>query len=496
MVTVPPTEDVHDFMDARGWSDGLPLVPPTAARVRRMLGGCSRLPSERLPDVPPCGGVLTVEKVAISAVMAGCRPEQFAVALAAVEAMLDKRFNLHGVSATTMGATPVVVVSGPARLAAGLNFQAGVLGSGSRNVAIGRTLKLVLQNQGGAKLGGTESTTIGTPMKFGLCCAEHEELLGGPDGGGWEPLHTMGATGGHHATDSAVLVAACVSGPHLIVDPEMGLGGSAEENAAALCELLASALASAYAPPVAMINDVLLVISPEHYKTLRAGGVDSKEQLQERLWSLCNGHMAPHLRKLIAHHKGGGAAWHVAGGAVGLAARAANVVSGGGGLKLVPKFDTPRSIHIVVAGGGAGKFSAFMPCFGLTREGPMAYLSRPVSVKVQGMVAVPPPLEAAAEADGPLVALLDPAPTPIAPFELAPRAAGAEPSLLGTVGMLSISKRGSDPLLDRLAELLAERFPGTAVRRYTKQTFSRVAGAALLDQIAAECRHVVAALAD
>ena len=172
------------------------------------------------------------------------------------------------------GATPVVVVNGPARLSAGLNFKQGVLGSGSRNNAIGRTLKLVLQNVGGAKLGGTESTTIGTPMKFGVCCAEWEEAAND-----WEPLHTLH---GHSRIDSAVLVLACVSGPHLIADPEMGLDGSPEANAQSLCELLASSMHSAYSPSFPMINDVLLVVSPEHYQTLRAGGITSKVELQRR----------------------------------------------------------------------------------------------------------------------------------------------------------------------------------------------------------------------
>ena len=121
--------------------------------------------------------MLTVEKCAINAVMAGCAPKHFAVVVAACECLVDKRFNLHGISATTMGATPCVVVSGAACEQAEINVKHGCLGSGHRaNACIGRTLKLVMQNVGGNKLGGTESTTIGSPMKY-TCCQSKQRPL-------------------------------------------------------------------------------------------------------------------------------------------------------------------------------------------------------------------------------------------------------------------------------------------------------------------------------
>merc|ERR1740121_2874203 len=107
----------------------------------------------------------------------------FRIVVAAAKAMLLTEFGLHGVHATTMGATPVVVVNGPCRHAAAINFRHGVCGSGSRSTSICRALKLLVQNVGRSKLAGTESTTIGNPMKFGLCFAEWEERCGA-----WEPL--------------------------------------------------------------------------------------------------------------------------------------------------------------------------------------------------------------------------------------------------------------------------------------------------------------------
>ena len=190
-------DDIHEYMHSLGWSDGLPLVPPTPQRVRLMLSGTRQEPHSVLGQCPPMYGNATIEKIAANAVMAGCAPPHFRIVLAAVKAMLSDDFNLHGVSATTMGATPVVIVNGPARHEAGLNYQHGALGSGTRaNGAIGRALKLVLQNIGGAKLGGTESTTLGTPMKWGMCVAEWEEAAPA-----WEPYHV---TRGFNRGDSTV----------------------------------------------------------------------------------------------------------------------------------------------------------------------------------------------------------------------------------------------------------------------------------------------------
>ena len=167
---------------------------------------------------------VTVEKVAANAVMAGCEARHLRVVIAAVEAMLASEFNLHGVHATTMGATPCVIVSGPVRREAGLHSDHSALGSASRaNACIGRAVKLVLQNIGGARLGGTESTTLGTPMKVGFCVAENEELLGastttGGTGTGseWAPYHV--ASRGCNAGDSCVTVVALTSGPLQLVD--------------------------------------------------------------------------------------------------------------------------------------------------------------------------------------------------------------------------------------------------------------------------------------
>ena len=131
-IEIDADEDEYEAMDARGWSDGLPLVPPTEERVLRMLDGTARDPQEVLGLVPPDLAPATVEKIAINAVMAGCKPEYLPVVLAAVEAVLDESFAMHGVLATTMFVGPVVIVNGPVRRRIGMNAEGNVLGQGNR----------------------------------------------------------------------------------------------------------------------------------------------------------------------------------------------------------------------------------------------------------------------------------------------------------------------------------------------------------------------------
>jgi hypothetical protein len=167
----------------RGWTDGLPVVPPTPARVLRMLQGTRRKPDEMLGNIPPSGETCTVEKAAINAVMAGCRPEYFPVVLAALDAAMDPDFAWQGLMSTTMGAGVCVVVNGPIARRIGMNWQHGALGHGNRaNATIARALQLMVINLGGAVPGGMDRSTHGHPGKFGLCFAEDESDEA------WQPL--------------------------------------------------------------------------------------------------------------------------------------------------------------------------------------------------------------------------------------------------------------------------------------------------------------------
>ncbi|MDA0220386.1 MAG: thioredoxin [Proteobacteria bacterium] len=194
-IAVDFPEDPFEQMLDRGWTDGLPVVPPTPARVLRMLQGTRRRPDDILGMIPPSGEICTVEKAAINAVMAGCRPDYFPVVLAALDAALDPDFAFQGLMSTTMGAGICVIVNGPIARRIGLNSGFNALGHGFRaNATIARALQLMVINIGGAVPGGMDRSTLGHPGKFGLCFAEDESDPG------WTPLaQTRGIPTGRSA---------------------------------------------------------------------------------------------------------------------------------------------------------------------------------------------------------------------------------------------------------------------------------------------------------
>ena len=174
-IGVPFPEDPFERMFDRDWTDGLPVVPPTPARVLRMLRGASRPAGDVVGFIPPSGHACTVEKAAINAVMAGCRPEYFPVVLAALDAALETEFAWQGLLSTTMGAGVCIVVNGPVARRIGMNGAFNALGHGNRaNSTIARALLLTAMNIGGAKPGGVDRSTLGHPGKRGLCFPEDE----------------------------------------------------------------------------------------------------------------------------------------------------------------------------------------------------------------------------------------------------------------------------------------------------------------------------------
>ncbi|HWM76210.1 MAG TPA: hypothetical protein VNS56_01430 [Methylomirabilota bacterium] len=162
-----PPPDPFETLFERGVTDGLPVVPPTRERVAAMVSGCGRDASELVALVPPNFGRATVEKIAVNAVMAGCRPEYLPVVVAGVEAMCEDAFDLHGVSATTNFHSPLFIVNGPARKALDINCAAGVFGPGWRaNATIGRALRLIVANVGGASARTMSMSTMAHPGRY------------------------------------------------------------------------------------------------------------------------------------------------------------------------------------------------------------------------------------------------------------------------------------------------------------------------------------------
>ena len=179
-------DDCFQSLYEKDWTDGLPVIMPTKQRVESMLEGTSHHPDEIIGQLPPQGGVATVERVAINAVMAGCSPEYLPVVLAAVEAIAEPENNMAGWATTTGANSPMLIINGPIRDELGINCGTNALGTGRRaNATIGRAINLVVRNIGGAIPQVTDMTTIGAPWEFTMCLGENESAL--PQG--WEALN-------------------------------------------------------------------------------------------------------------------------------------------------------------------------------------------------------------------------------------------------------------------------------------------------------------------
>ena len=175
--------DFFDFADQQGWTDGLPVLPPTPDRVARMLATVNRDPGEEVAILPIRQGPATVKSLAVNAVMAGCRPEYFPVVVAAVEAMSDSQFPLRSMYGLKP-VTPFLLVNGPIRDEIGINCNAACLGPGWRaNATIGRAIRLIMINVGGGVPGVYTTTVFSSPLQYTFCAGESEEESQ------WEPFH-------------------------------------------------------------------------------------------------------------------------------------------------------------------------------------------------------------------------------------------------------------------------------------------------------------------
>ena len=315
-------EDEMEALFSKGWTDGLPVVPPTEARVLAMLEGTTRASQEVVAVVPPDLAPCTVEKIAINAVMAGCKPEYLPVVIAALEAACNDTFNIHGVLATTMPVGPVLVVNGPIRRALGMNSGKNVFGQGNRaNSTIGRALQLVIRNVGGGRPGEVDRATFGNPGKLSFCFAEDEE------GSPWGPLSAdLGAPAG---MNTVTLFPG--EGPRSIVD-QLSREPESLARSFALC------LRTLHHPKLVLGFDAILAVGPEHARVFREAGW-SKAQVVQRIQELCR-------------YEGRELARGASGIAEGLPLSGAALESE------FPKFRPNNGLLIVHCGGGAGLFSA------------------------------------------------------------------------------------------------------------------------------------------
>lgn len=264
-VTIDTYTDDMEVGYERGWSDGLPVVPPTEIRVMAMLKGTDRAPDEVIGVVPPNLAPCTVEKVAINAVMAGCKPEYLPVVLTAVEAALEDKFCMHGMLATTWLCGPIVIVSGPVTKAIGMNWAGNALGQGNRaNSTIGRALQLVIRNVGGGKPGGVDRSALGNPGKVGFSFAEDET------DDFWPSLSSERGAG---QGKSAVTLFAG-DGVQMMLDQK-------SRNPESLAKSFAATLRGVAHTKFVMASDAIAVVCPEHYRVFKAAGWTRARFLEE-----------------------------------------------------------------------------------------------------------------------------------------------------------------------------------------------------------------------
>jgi len=266
-IELAESEDIMEACFERGWSDGLPLVPPTPLRVTRMLSSTDRSADEIVGSVPPDNRPCTIEKIAINAVMAGCKPDYLQVVIAALRAALKDEFCMHGLLCTTYFSTPVMIVNGPITKQIGMNSGVNALGQGNRaNATIGRALQLIVRNVGGGIPGGIDRATLGNPGKYTFCFCEDESDAKWP---------SLSMDRGYTREDSVVNLFAG-SGVQPFVDQQSRQPESLVKN-------LANSLRSVANTRSFGMADAIIVISPEHRRVLREGGW-TKPNLKQALY--------------------------------------------------------------------------------------------------------------------------------------------------------------------------------------------------------------------
>jgi hypothetical protein len=322
------SSDELEEMFERGWTDGLPVIPPTPERVKAMLGG--RDGDQSLGPVPPGQGEATLARVAACAVLAGCRPDYFPVVLAATRAALRPEFNLNGQAVTTQPAGQLVIVNGPVREALELGGGIGALGPGRRaNLTIGRALRLLISLTGEGYPGRLDRSTLGHPGKIGFCIAEDEEISP------WEPFHVER---GFAPEQSVVTLVAC--------DAPLSISDHRSTTPEELVRVLGWAAAATWSPnwwPLGAPS--LFVICPEHAEMFRRAGWRRDRVRQE---------MFAAVRRPARELRWGETTPRV------LAAPDD---------EMIPKWSAPEDILLLVAGGEAGRYSAVMgPCTGMGEQ--------------------------------------------------------------------------------------------------------------------------------
>ena len=318
---------------SEGWSDGLPVLPPTRERVDRMLGALAARRAEIVATLAPLDGRATLEAIAINAALAGAEPAHLPVIVAAVRALADPRFNLNAVQTTTHPCTPLVIVNGPLAIRLGIAGGANALGNGHRaNAVIGRAVRLVAQNVGGARPGLEDRATLGHPGKFSYCLAENETASP------WAPLSVE--RGFPPSTSTVTVVGA--EAPHNVND-------HGSTTAEALLRALAGTAATTGSNNIYLGGEPVVVLGPEHAHTIASSGW-AKADFKRRLWERARVRLDRFSAENLARFA---------------------VIAPERFVGRPPDADVPWCVApddlVVIVAGGPGKHSSVIPTFGATR---------------------------------------------------------------------------------------------------------------------------------
>jgi len=325
-------EEFNAFVHGRRWGDGLPVVPPTPERVARMLAGTRRAPDEVVAAIAPAFGAATVERIAVNAVMAGCRPEYLPVLIAAAEAIAVPRFNLGAIQTTTNPVTVWLILNGPIARELGVNSGGNCLGPGAwANATLGRAMRLILQNIGGGLPGDMDRATHGQPGKYTFCCAENEEASP------WEPLSVERG----FAPGTSTVTVAGASGTWNM--------NTHAKDAVDLLRVLADTMTFPAGSDFTFGGAPWLILSPEHAQVLKHDGL-SKLDVKRRLWEQA---------RLLGHRLSARDFVRVQ---TGRRAELGEITRD----SLVPISVKPEDINLLVAG-GAGTHSVYVPVSGHVR---------------------------------------------------------------------------------------------------------------------------------
>ena len=332
----PPTVETHEAFDAvndyfyeRGWTDGLPIVPPTEERVQAMLAGMPWRKSDApINIVPPRMGHATMRQIAVNAVMAGCRPEYLPVVVAALEAVSEPPYGLHHRQTTTHSGAPLIIVNGPIVQRLRINCGRGLFGPGWRaNATIGRALRLVLVNIGGAGP-AVDASQHAHPGKYTYCIGEYEEA------NPWEPLHVERG----FKREESVVTVVNTEAPHSMTE-------NIQTDPDGIVTTFADSMATLGVNNLYSQGNPVLVLGIEHAEHIAAAGW-SKLDLQKALFERARQPWG--LMKNRGKSKG---------------PRFPEFVDRDDDGSMVPIVREPGDL-VVVVGGGAGGKSMFLPTAG------------------------------------------------------------------------------------------------------------------------------------